>query len=111
MLYNHDLLVLPSHDENFGNVVIESLSQGTPVLLSPFVGLHDYVEKNNFGWECGLNPGDIADIINLIYEKGDELLRIRETAPIAIRRHFAEDRLICHYVNMYNSIIDCDTGH
>ncbi len=28
------LLVLPSHSENFGNVVIESLAQGTPVVAS-----------------------------------------------------------------------------
>ena len=28
------LLVLPSHSENFGNVVIESLAQGTPVIAS-----------------------------------------------------------------------------
>src|SRR3569833_3381732 len=56
MLHEHDLLVLPSHDENFGNVVIESLSQGTAVLISPFVGLRDYVAKNNFGWGCGRGP-------------------------------------------------------
>lgn len=28
------LLILPSHSENFGNVVIESLAQGTPVVAS-----------------------------------------------------------------------------
>lgn len=28
------LLILPSHSENFGNVVIESLAQGTPVIAS-----------------------------------------------------------------------------
>jgi glycosyltransferase involved in cell wall biosynthesis len=48
----HDLLVLPSHNENFGNVVIESLSAGTPVLVSKHVGLADYVVKNNLGWVC-----------------------------------------------------------
>ncbi|RYZ96196.1 MAG: glycosyltransferase, partial [Sphingobacteriaceae bacterium] len=29
LFYNNDLMILPSHDENFGNVVIESLSVGT----------------------------------------------------------------------------------
>jgi len=31
---NAHLLILPSHSENFGNVVIESLAQGTPVIAS-----------------------------------------------------------------------------
>lgn len=31
---NAHLLILPSHAENFGNVVIESLAQGTPVIAS-----------------------------------------------------------------------------
>ena len=35
LIHQHDLLILPSYDENFGNVVIESLSVGTPVLITP----------------------------------------------------------------------------
>ncbi|GAB2552758.1 glycosyltransferase [Spirosoma aerophilum] len=38
------LLILPSHSENFGNVVIESLAQGTPVIASthtPWQVLHE----------------------------------------------------------------------
>lgn len=106
LLYDHDLLVLPSHDENFGNVVIESLSQGTAVLLSPFVGLQQYVAENNFGWHCKLDPVDIADVIGLIYHKQDELARIRKTAPSAIRAHFDEDLLIRQYIAMYDRIIN-----
>ena len=105
LLYDHDLLILPSHDENFGNVVIESLSQGTAVLLSPFVGLQEYVAKNNFGWECKLEPADIADMINLIYQKQHELDRIRKAAPETIRTDFDEKNLVCKYINMYDSVI------
>ena len=49
LLKDHHLLVLPSYDENFGNVVIESLSQGTAVLLSQFVGLATYVVQKKTG--------------------------------------------------------------
>src|SRR5690606_32929737 len=50
VIRQHDLLVLPSHDENFANVVVESLSVGTPVLISKQVGLADYVQSLNLGW-------------------------------------------------------------
>ncbi|MDA8155232.1 MAG: glycosyltransferase [Actinomycetota bacterium] len=48
-LANADLFVLPSHDENFGNVYLESLAAGTPIIAStntPWAG----VEANG----CGL---------------------------------------------------------
>ncbi|MDO3643068.1 XrtY-associated glycosyltransferase XYAG1 [Mucilaginibacter sp. L3T2-6] len=105
LLYNHDLLVLPSYDENFGNVVIESLSQGTAVLLSPFVGLQRYVAEHNFGWECSLDATNIADRINFIYSQQDELMRIRDTAPVAIRSDFDGQQLVSRYISMYSSII------
>ncbi|KAB7881205.1 glycosyltransferase [Poseidonibacter ostreae] len=33
-LANADLFVLPSHNENFGNVYLESLATGTPIVAS-----------------------------------------------------------------------------
>lgn len=44
-----DVLVLPSHHENFGNVVVEAMAQGTPVMVSDQVGLKDWVVKNDAG--------------------------------------------------------------
>jgi glycosyltransferase involved in cell wall biosynthesis len=104
LLHGHDLLVLPSYDENFGNVVIESLSQGTAVLLSKFVGLSDYAVQNNLGWACELNAEDVATQLNIIAYKQDELIRIRETAPKKIQVDFEEDSLVQQYITMYNHI-------
>ena len=106
LLAQHHLLVLPSYDENFGNVIIESLSQGTAVLISPFVGLNDYVSQNNFGWECELNAGSVGDMINFIHNKKDELDRIRLNAPGIIRADFNEAHLTKQYTEMYNNIIN-----
>ncbi len=47
-LANADLFVLPSHNENFGNVYIESLAAGTPIVASrgtPWQEVEEY--------ECG----------------------------------------------------------
>lgn len=49
LLAQADFLILPSYNENFANVVIESLYCGTPVIISDQVGLSDYVSLFNLG--------------------------------------------------------------
>lgn len=103
VLNSHDLLVLPSHDENFGNVVIESLSVGTAVLVSDKVGLAEYVMKNNFGWVCKPTPSAISESINTI--NALKLISIRDNAPAIITSDFDELNLVQKYISMYQQII------
>jgi len=106
VLHNHDLFVLPSHDENFGNVVIECLSTGTPVLITRQVGLSDYVAANNLGWICDNNPESVSKAITDIAEnEKHELGQIRKIAPDIIYNDFNEDNLVKRYVNMYDQLI------
>ena len=106
LLQAHDLFVLPSYDENFGNVVIESLCVGTPVLISEQVGLAGYVKQNNLGWICNTDPSSIANEINNIFNKHkNDLHRIRETAPKTITSDFKDEHLIKRYINLYDELI------
>jgi glycosyltransferase involved in cell wall biosynthesis len=59
-----DLFVLTSYNENFANVVLESLAVGTPALLSTEVGMADYVAEKQFGWVCTLNAEDVVKKLN-----------------------------------------------
>jgi glycosyltransferase involved in cell wall biosynthesis len=106
VLRQHDLFVLPSYDENFGNTVIESLSVGTPVLISEQVGLADYVKKNNLGWVCQTNPVSISNSINKIASNHQhDLQRISKDAPGIIYTDFNEDNLVKKYISMYENLI------
>jgi glycosyltransferase involved in cell wall biosynthesis len=104
LLARHDLMILPSYDENFGNVVIESLSVGTAVLVTSYVGLADYVSEKDLGWVCELNESDISNYINHIPAESDKLSAIRELAPALIRNNFNEETLTEKYINMYHQI-------
>ena len=42
-------LVLPSYSENFGNAVLEAMAVGTPVVVTPEVGLAAEVERSGAG--------------------------------------------------------------
>jgi glycosyltransferase involved in cell wall biosynthesis len=105
LLHDHDLFILPSHDENFGNAVIESLSVGTPVLISEHVGLADYVVANNLGWVCETTPKSVSDMIKKIaLNHIREIGRIREDAPDIIYHDFDEHNLVEKYIGMYKQI-------
>ncbi|WP_231461782.1 XrtY-associated glycosyltransferase XYAG1 [Pedobacter sp. Leaf132] len=105
IMAHHDLLVLPSYNENFANVVIESLSVGTSVLLSEKVGLADYVEANKLGWICNLNPEDIAVKLSESYQHHSKRENIRVIAPVVIRKDFNDQLLVGKYLEFYESVL------
>jgi glycosyltransferase involved in cell wall biosynthesis len=106
VLLAHDLMVLPSYDENFGNVVIESLSVGTAVLISNHVGLADYVTANQLGWVCDHNALSFSRLINRIATERDQLNRIRKEAIGCIKQDFEEQKLRAKYLDMYSQIMN-----
>ena len=106
VLQQHDVMILPSYDENFGNVVIESLSVGTAVIISENVGLADYVRQNKFGWVVKNDASAFAEIIAKLSEQSDILTAIRQQAPGTIRKDFEEENLRSKYLKMYSEIIN-----
>ena len=100
----HDLMVLPSHNENFANVVIESLSVGTPVLVSNQVGLSDYVLEKNLGWVCEITVLSVLE--KLTEANAQTVLResILERSPNQIRKDFDPSVLILKYLEMYKKV-------
>lgn len=56
ILLSYDLFFLPTFRENFGHIIVESLSVGTPVLLSDKTPWRNLEEKG-WGWDLSLdNP-------------------------------------------------------
>lgn len=101
----HDLTVLVSKSESFANIVIESLSVGTPVLISDQVGLSDYVQQKNLGYICKLDPSAIKAQIELAYQDISKRQEIRKKAPGLIRQDFNDQVLINQYLMMYQKVL------
>ena len=100
----HHLLVLTSYNENFANVVVESLGVGTSVLLSKKVGLSDYVKDKGFGWVTDLDPASIQTSIIAAYLAVEKRQNIRTTAPLTISSDFNDYALANQYLEFYKTI-------
>jgi glycosyltransferase involved in cell wall biosynthesis len=72
--------ILVSHSENFGNVVIEALSQGTPVIASHGTPWQKLVDSKAGQW-IDNNENEIAKSIDKVIAMDEEnYLLVRENA-------------------------------
>jgi glycosyltransferase involved in cell wall biosynthesis len=61
-----DLFVFPSPTETFGNVVIEALASGTPVITANSGGVKDMIKAGVTGYLC--ETGNVQEFINAILQ-------------------------------------------
>jgi glycosyltransferase involved in cell wall biosynthesis len=106
LIADHDLMILPSHDESFANVVIESLSVGTPVALSLQVGLAEYITANELGWVYDGKSESLRILIQNIYQNSSDRKRIRQTAPKIIVDDYKVEALLSRYNKLYSQTIN-----
>ena len=101
IMEQHDLLVLFSYNENFANVVTESLSTGLPVAISEEVGLSDFIIEHNLGWVCKLDKLSIVNHLNNAAFDVKKRQRIHLTAPILVSKHFSTEVILKQYLELY----------
>ena len=73
LLSNARFLVLPSYSENFGNVVIEAMAAGCPVIVSKDVGLADTVLATRAGLVVDGDADTLGAAMSRLF--GDAALR------------------------------------
>lgn len=104
-LQEADLFILTSRNENFANVVLESLACGTPVLVSKNVGLSEYIAQYpELGHVCSLNTNDIAQHIEEIYQNQKTAGIDRPNIRQQVLADFDSQKIAREYLEAYRTI-------
>ena len=97
-------LVLPSQSENFGNVVLEALSQGTPVIASKSTPWKSLEENNAGYWAESSVEGISNSIIQLSNLQEFEYSKLRDNAYSLCLSNFDIKSNIFHWENLYKNL-------
>ena len=105
MIRISDALILPSHQENFGMVVAESLALGKPVYITNKVNLWREVEQVNAGMVVNDNQEGINSLVNHWLTQSNT--EMRKAAEPCFLQNFhirkAAENLITLSENIYSS--------
>jgi glycosyltransferase involved in cell wall biosynthesis len=103
LLAEADLLLLPSRQENFGNVVVEALAAGTPVIASQATPWK-LLEQEGCGAWVPLDAGAFARSVRKMLCDRSLLARMGARAQVVARERFSLDAVVPAMVRLYETI-------
>jgi glycosyltransferase involved in cell wall biosynthesis len=96
------VFVLPSYSENFGNVVLEAMARGCPVVVTPVVGLAKAVVEGNAGFVA--DPDDVSSALVKLIEHPDLRQRMAGNARRFALAHYAWETIAREMEIRYRSV-------
>lgn len=101
-LANADLFVLPSHNENFGNVYVESLAAGTPIVASQQTPWSE-VEEADCGRWVNNSVDETSQAILEMLEKDRETMRANSKA---LAKKYDRQNIALQFQNVFERMIN-----
>jgi glycosyltransferase involved in cell wall biosynthesis len=106
LIQGSDLFALTSHSENFGISVLEALVVGTPVLVTPGVGLATVVRDNDIGYVANLDIEAITQALDRHLNDPDRAKAIGICARQFTIENYNWDKVAQDLVLVYQAIVD-----
>lgn len=100
-----DVFIFPSSTETFGNVVLEAMASGLPVVVAKAGGVQDLVEHGQNGYLCEAKNTDEFIKNTLVLLENDELrLKLAENArQFALSQSW--EQIFNHLLDSFMSIV------
>jgi len=103
-----DCIILPSvKDEDFPNVILESMSLGKAIIASNFSGIPEQIEHMKSGFL--VKPGDISSLataIKFMLDHPEKRNLFGETAKVRFEELFKDKIAINHYREIYHKLTE-----
>jgi glycosyltransferase involved in cell wall biosynthesis len=100
-----DVMVVPSRQETFGQMVSESLACGTPVVAFKAHAMPDLILHQQNGYLAqAFDVQDLAQGIHWIMASGERSAQLRQAARQRALQHFSETLQAERYRDLYRSI-------
>ncbi len=100
-----DIFVLPSHQENFGIVVIEAMASGLPVIISNEVNIHGDIAKAKAGLVVSPEPEELYSAILELLEKPQLRTEMGERARRFIELNHSPASTAREMTRVYRDVI------
>lgn len=100
------LTVLPSFNENFGNVVVEAMAQGCPVMVTPEVGARCVVEDCGGGWvAAGTGDDQLREALSNAFSDPQRAEERGANARRYVRSELSWSAVATRMSSLYRSVL------
>lgn len=101
----YDIFLFPTYRENFGHVISESLSVGTPVLVSNNTPWRNLIEKK-LGWDVDLKneEGFIAILTEYHKKEENEKTNFRNLVKVSYKENMDQENVLIENINLFKKV-------
>jgi glycosyltransferase involved in cell wall biosynthesis len=106
LLQQSDVCVLPSYWEGFGNVVLEAMAVGTPIVATSVGGIPEMITNGDTGLLVPpSDPDALAEAIERLLDDSSLRERIRINACRLVANNFDVRHMVAQYEAWYSALL------
>jgi glycosyltransferase involved in cell wall biosynthesis len=98
------VFALPSYSENFGNVVLEAMLEGCPVVVTPEVGAASIVQQSGAGIVSPGNSECLADSVGRLLADGATRAEMGRRGRRAVQEQYTWDAVAARMSEVYRQV-------